>query len=171
MNRWTVSLHEAAHAVAAWELTGRRASATLHQGGGGAAWPLEEMSPTDNAIMTTAGPLAEALADRYPAPEIAQPVASDTPPELPTVESVATTETAAELRREMARAAPDHVVLARFCIGGVEDQPERWAKRHAWIRSVAQQLVRSHEHSIVEAARVLYLRGVVSVPLEERNAS
>lgn len=71
----------------------------------------------------------------------------------------------------MARAAPDHVVLARFCIGGIEDQPERWAKRHAWIRSVAERLIRSHERSIIEAARVLYLRGVVSVPLEERNAS
>lgn len=171
MNRWTVSLHEAAHAVAAWELTGRRATATLHQGGGGAAWPVEEMSATDNAIMTAAGPLAEALAARYPVPEMAQSVAGGTPPELPTVESVATTETAAELRREIARAAPDHVVLARFCIGGVEDQPERWAKRHAWIRSVAKRLIRSHERSIVAAARVLHLRGVVSVPLEERTVS
>lgn len=166
MNRRALSLHEAGHAVVAWTLTGKRAIATLHQGGGGAAWPLEEMSATDNAIMTAAGPVAESLADRYQAPELPSAMASGPP----TVETIATAATAAVLRHEIEHAAPDHVVLARFCIAGIENEPERWSRRHAWIRSVAQRLVCDHECSIVETARLLYLRGVVSVPLEERNA-
>jgi hypothetical protein len=172
VNRWTLSLHEAGHAVAASVLTGTQAIATLHDGAAGAAWPLEDMSPTERAIMTAVGPLAEALAHRYPAPESVQRVTDDTPPRsLPTVETIATVEMATELRRDRSRAMPDHVVLARFCIAGIEHQPERWAQRHAWIHSLAKRLISSHEKSIVETARVLYLRGVVSVPLEERNAS
>lgn len=172
MNRWMLSLHEAGHAVAASVLTGTQAIATLHDGAAGAAWPLKDLSATDRAIMTAVGPLAEALAHRYPAPEIVRTVTGDTPPRaLPTVETIASVEMATELRRGRSRAIPDHVVLARFCIAGVEHHPERWAQRHAWIQSLARRLISSHEKSIVEAARVLYLRGVVSVPLEERNAS
>lgn len=167
MNRWTLSLHEAGHAVAAHALTGAKATATLHDGGGGASWPSADMNPTDRAIMTAAGPLAELLADRHVAPEL--PAAIATRP--PTAETIASAETATELRREIARAVPDQVVLARFCIAGIEHQPERWAQRHVWIQSVTQRLIQAHENSIVEAARVLFLCGVVSVPLEERNAS
>ncbi|MBN8596520.1 MAG: hypothetical protein J0L78_02475 [Planctomycetes bacterium] len=146
--------------------------ATLHDGGAGTAWPLDDMSPTDRAIMTAVGPLAEALAHRHSEPEIARHVAGDTPSRaLPTVETIATVETAAELRSVVVRGVSDHVMLARFCIAGIEQQPDRWAQRHAWIQSLAKRLIRSHEKSIVETARVLYLRGVVSVPLEERNAS
>lgn len=172
MNRWTLSLHEAGHAVAAWTLTGARAMATLHDGGAGAAWPLDEMCPTDRAIMTAVGPLAEALAHRHSAPEIERQIAGGTPPRaLPTVEAIATVETASELRTVVVRGVSDHVMLARFCIAGIEHQPDRWAQRHAWIQSLAKRLIRANEKSIVETARVLYLRGVVSVPLEERNAS
>ncbi|GJQ30705.1 MAG: hypothetical protein HBSAPP03_25890 [Phycisphaerae bacterium] len=174
MNRWIVSLHEAGHAVAALVLSGTRVVATLHENGGGAAWPLEELSPTDAAIMAAAGPLAEALADRHTAPEIPPPVASKEPcfpPALPTLESAATVETAGKLKRELAQAVSDHVVVARWCIAGIEKQPERWSQRHAWIQTLAKRLIRSHEKSIVEVARVLYQRGVVSVPLDERNAS
>lgn len=166
MNRWMLSLHEAGHAVAAWALTGTQAIATLHDGAAGAAWPLEDLSPTDHAIMTAVGPLAEALAHQHPEPVIVPRVAGDTPPRaLPTVETIASVEMATELRRGRSRAIPDHVVLARFCIAGVEDQPERWPQRHAWVQTLAARLIRDHEQSIVEAARVLYLRGVVSVPL------
>ncbi|MDX9911443.1 MAG: hypothetical protein RBS39_06400 [Phycisphaerales bacterium] len=172
MNRWTLSLHEAGHAVAASVLTGTRAIATLHDGGGGAAWPLDDMSPTDRAIMTAVGPLAEALAHRHPAPGISRHAVDDTPsPALPTIETIAGVEMATDLRREMSRVVPDHVALARFCVAGIENQPERWAQRHAWIQSLAKRLISTHEKSIVKTARVLYLRGVVSVPLEERNAS
>jgi hypothetical protein len=125
------------------------------------------MSATDRAIMTAAGPLAESLTARHSAPELPCPIAN----RPPTAETIASAETATELRHAIVRAVPDQVTLARFCIGGVEDQPERWSQRHTWIRSLAQRLIQSHENSIVEAARVLYLRGVVSVPLEERNAS
>jgi hypothetical protein len=174
MNRWTVSIHEAGHAVAAFTLTGTRVVATLHENGGGAAWLLTEMPPTDNAIMTAAGPLAEPLAERYAAPEIPQPVegtAQSTPPALPTLESVGTAETVAELKSDLARFVRDHVVIARWCIAGVEKHPERWAQRHAWVHTLARRLIADHEEHIVEVARVLYLRGVVSVPLSERNAS
>lgn len=172
MNRWTVSMHEAGHAVAAFALTGTRMLTTLHQNGGGAAWALEELSPTDHAIMAAAGPLSEHLANRYAAQEFSPLVASDTPPpELPTLETVATVETAAELHKAIARAVPDHITIARWCIAGVEKQPERWAQRHAWVHTLARRLISTHEKSIVKTARVLYLRGVVSVPLEERNAS
>lgn len=162
MNRWTLSLHKAGHAVATHALTGAPATATLHDAEG-AAWTAADMSPTDRAIMTAAGPLAERLADRYPAPELPPAIAS----RPPTAETIATGETAAKLHRQMRQAVPDCVVLARFCIAGIEDQPERWARRHAWIRSMADRLTRPHENSIVEAARVLYLRGVVSLPLSE----
>lgn len=172
MNRWTLSLHEAGHAVAASVLTGTRAIATLHSGTGGAAWLLEDMSATDRAIMTAVGPLAEALADRHSEPAGVTDIAGRTPPPaLPTVETIAGAEMANELGREASRALPDPVALARFCIAGIEHQPERWAQRHAWVQSLARRLIRDHEKHIVDAARVLYLRGVVSVPLEERNAS
>lgn len=166
MNRWTLSLHEAGHAVAAHALTRAPATATLHDAGG-AAWPSVDMAPTDRAIMTAAGPLAESLADRHYAPALPATIAG----RPPTAESIATTETAAALRREMEHAISDHVALARFCVAGIEDQPERWPQRHAWIRSVAQRIVHEHEQQIVEAARVLYLRGIVSVPLEQRTVS
>lgn len=172
MNRWTLSLHEAGHAVAAWALTGTQAIATLHDGAAGAAWPLEDLSPTDRAIMTAVGPLSEALAHRHSEPETVRHIAGDMPPRaLPTVETIASVEMATALRRGRSRAIPDHVALARFCIAGVERHPARWAQRHAWIQSLAKRLISSHEKSIVEVARVLYLRGVVSVPLEERKAS
>lgn len=172
MNRWTVAIHEAGHAVAAFVLTGTRVVATLHENGGGAAWPHEELSPTDTAIMTAAGPLAEPLANRYAAPDIPPQVAGNTPsPALPTLETVATLETAAELKSVFTKSIADHVVIARWCIAGLEKHPERWAQRHAWVQTLAARLIRDHEQQIVEVARVLYLRGVVSVPLSERNAS
>jgi hypothetical protein len=174
MNRWTVAIHEAGHAVAGFVLTGTRVVATLHSDGGGAAWPREELPPTDRAIMTAAGPIAESLAERHAPPEVEPPSGSQTsssPQALPTLESVATPETAADLRVAIARAIPDHVLLARWCIAGVEDEPERWARRHAWIQRLATRLVGEHEKHIVEVARVLYLRGAVSVPLLQRNAS
>lgn len=170
MSRWTLSLQEASHAVAASVLTGTRAIATLHDGEGGAAWPPEELSATDRAIMTAVGPLAEALAHRHSETEIVRPDIGDSPPQaLPTVETIASVGMATELRRGTSRAIPDHVVLAKFCIEGIEHQPERWAQRHAWIQSLAKRLISTHEKSIVKAARVLYLRGVVTVPLEERT--
>lgn len=171
MNRWTVAIHEAGHAVAAFVLTGTRVVATLHENGGGAAWPHEELSPTDTAIMTAAGPLAESLANRYAAPDI-PPVARNTPsPALPTLETVATIETAAELKSVFTKSIADHVVIARWCIAGLEKHPQRWVQRHAWVQTLAARLIRDHEQQIVKVARVLYLRGVVSVPLSERNAS
>lgn len=168
MSRWTVAIHEAGHAVAAFVLTGTRVVMTLHEDGGGAAWPLQDLPPADHAIMTAAGPLAEPLASRHSPPEISS-TAADTsrspPPALPTLESAATAETAAELKSDLARSPSDHVAIARWCIAGVEREPERWAQRHALVHTLAQRIVREHENSIVEAARVLYLRGVVSVPL------
>ena len=172
MNRWTVAIHEAGHAVTACALTDARVVTTLHQNVGGAVWTLEELSPTDHAIMAAAGPLAEPLAERYTAPEIPPPVASDTPPAaLPTLETVATVEIAAELHSAIARGVPDHVTIARWCIARIEKQPERWAQRHAGLHTLARRIINDHEKSIVEVARVLYLRGVVAVSLLERNAS
>lgn len=166
MSRWALSLHEAGHAVAAHLLTGRKpAAAVLQDQNTGMAWPLVEMTPTDRAIMIAAGPLAEPLADRHPAPKL-PPATADRPP---TVETIADAQTAAEIQNDLKRSVPDHVAIARWCISGIEGQPERWARRHAWIHSLAERLVQKHELSIVEAARVLYLRGVVFLPLTERN--
>lgn len=174
MNRWTVAIHEAGHAVAGVVLSGGRVVMTLHEDGGGAAWPLEDLPPTDFAIMTAAGPLAEPLAARHAPPEIPVPVSGNEPSvrqPLPTMESSTTPDAVADIRRNLARSPPDHVAVARWCIAGVKDQPERWAQRHAWLQTLAARLVRDHEQQIVEAARVLYQRGVVSVPLRERSAS
>lgn len=174
MNRWTVALHEAGHAVAGFVLTGCRVAMTLHEDGGGAAWPHEELPPTDRAIMCAAGPLAEWLAERYPAPELLPPTDGDGqagPRPLPTMESLATPDALADIKRSIARAPSDFVVIARWCISGAENEPMRWVRRHAWVYAEAERLIRDHEQSIVEAARVLYQRGVVSVPLFERNAS
>ncbi len=168
MSRWIVAIHEAGHAVAAFVMTGTRVVMTLHEDGGGAAWPLQDLPPTDHAIMVAAGPLAESLASRHSPPEISAPAGETSPflrRALPTLESAATSETAAELKSDLARSPSDHVALARWCIAGFEDQPERWAQRHAWVQTLATRLIRNHEKSIVEAARELYLRGVVSVPL------
>jgi hypothetical protein len=167
MNRWSLALHECAHAVAVHVLSGKPATATLHTSGG-AAWPSAELSPTDRAIVAAAGPLAEHLADRHSPPAL--PVAVPTVLEPPVVETVATPATAKALKRRFKRAIPDHVQLARFCIAGIENQPQRWAQRHAWIQSVAERLIHNHEHTIVEVAKKLYVRGVVSVPLDERKS-
>ena len=165
MTRWELSLHEAGHAVAAHVLTaGKPAAAVLQDQNSGMAWPLVEMTPTDRAIMTAAGPLAEPLADRHPAPEL-PPAIADRPP---TVETIADAETAADFQNDLKRGVPDDVAIARWCISGIEGQPERWARRHVWVHSLAERLICNHERSIVEAARVLYLRGVVSLPLTER---
>lgn len=174
MSRWTTSLHEAGHAVAAHVLTGTRVVMTLHEDGSGAAWPLKELPPTDSAIMTAAGPLAEPLAARHDPPDIPGYTGVTSPflrPALPTLESAGTPETTAELKRDLAQCVPDDVAIARWCIAGVEREPERWAQRHAFVHALAQRIIRDHEQSIVEAARVLYRRGVVSVPLRERSAS
>lgn len=172
MSRWITSLHEAGHAVAGFVLTGTRVVMTLHEGGGGAAWPLKELSPTDGAIMAAAGPLAEPLAARHEPPEIPGYTGVTSPflrPALPTLESAGTPETTAELKRDLEQVIPDHVAIARWCIADFEREPERWAQRHAFVHALAQRIIRDHEQSIVEAARVLYLRGVVSVPLFERS--
>ncbi|HRQ74693.1 MAG TPA: hypothetical protein PK098_02120 [Phycisphaerales bacterium] len=165
MDRWTLSLHEAGHAVAFHVLShGGTVTATLHEFGS-AAWHGSDLMPTDSAMVTAAGPLAESLAERHTSPEL-PPTSVDRPP---VVETLATAETAAGLRNDMRKALPDHVHIARFCISGVEGQPERWARRHVWIHLIAERLIRDHERSIVEAARVLYLRGIVSLPLTERT--
>jgi hypothetical protein len=111
----------------------------------------------DEALTTAAGDAAEGLAELHAAPQV--PPA----PEMVVAYPEAATPLRAQLLKEC---VTDAVALARWCIGGVETQPDRWAKRLFWIRREAQFLVARHQQEIVQVATGLFARGIITVPAE-----
>jgi hypothetical protein len=154
--RWRVSLHEAGHAVAGRHLLRRTARAVVFDDpcgladlGGEGAVPASFAE----ALATAAGPAAEVLAEHHAPPE--SPLA--VPLEVTYAEEVK------PLREKVSRCMPDHIAVARWCIGGIEKQPDRWAKRYNWVHREARILVARHRQEIVEPARRLFERGLVTL--------
>ena len=66
---------------------------------------------------------------------------------------------------------PDAVVIARWCIRGIENQPDRWAKRHCWIHHEARFFVGQHQHEIVDVAMRLFANCVITLPGQTERKS
>lgn len=156
--RWKTCLHEAGHAVAGRRLLKRTVTAAVYGDDMGAAYiGTNDVIPRtyEEALSIAAGPAAEALADLHTAPQVSPP-----PPALATAYPESTAPLVAQLRQS----PPDHVAIARWCIRGLERQPERWANRFHWIHREAQFFVGRHQQEIVRAAVGLYERGIVTLP-------
>ena len=155
--RWRVCLHEAGHAVAGRRLLRQTARAVVFDDGSGMAdHGGNGDAPTSfkEALAVAAGPAAKALADHHVPPK--QPLS--VPLEITHAEQIK------HLRHRLRECLPDHVALARWCIGGIEEQPDRWTKRYNWIQREARIFVARHQQEIVRAAAALFVRGITSLP-------
>lgn len=157
--RWRTCLHEAGHAVAASRLLKRVATAVVFDGHRGAAYydrNYPALRTFDEALATAAGHEAESLADRHDTPEIEPGPALE----------VAYPEQAKPLIAQIGQSVPDAVAIARWCIAGIEAQPERWANRFYWLHREARIFVARHREEIVKTATVLFGRGITTLPAE-----
>ena len=157
--RWRTCLHEAGHAVAGRVLLGDVARAVVFGDGCGAAYLRSDASSHasfEQALAIATGPAAEMLASRYTPPNGAPARALE----------AAYGEPAAALRKGLRESPTDADAIARWCIAGVEDQPERWVNRFHWIHREARLFVAEHQDQIVETAAALYGRGIVTLPAE-----
>jgi len=157
--RWCTCLHEAGHAVAGQALLGDAARAVVFGDGCGAAYlGSDAAGPAsfEQALAIVAGPAGEMLASRYTPPSGAP---------APALEA-AYGEPAAALKEGLRKSPTDAAAIARWCIAGVEDQPQRWVNRFHWIHREAQLFVAGHQDQIAETAAVLYGRGIVTLPAE-----
>jgi len=148
--RWVTAVHEAGHIVATRLLGGRSVGAVLFSAGGGAAY-VDELGTFEAALMTACGPAAECLADLHSPPDVADRG------ELPVAETI-DRDAAEDLRADLGPS--DDRRIAEWAITGCEAEPDRWARRHAWIHREAYLLVRRHEHAILAVASELYAHGV-----------
>ena len=72
-------------------------------------------------------------------------------------------EAAASLKAQLRESPSDAVAIARWCIGGIEKQPQRWANRFHWIHREARLVVARHCQEIVEVAAGLFSRGIMTL--------
>ena len=157
IRRWKTSLHEAGHAVAGRVALKRAGKAAVYDANYGAAYlGRDDAIPRtfEEALAVAAGPAAEALAESHPAPQATPP-----PPPL----TATYPEAVAPLVEQLRQSPRDSVALARWCIRGTEDQPERWTKRVYWIRREADLFVARHQREIVDAAEGLYAHGFITL--------
>ncbi len=159
VRRWKTCLHEAGHAVAGRRLLKRTVTAAVYEDDMGAAYlGAEDAIPRtfEEALSIAAGPAAEALADVHAVPQVSPPAPALT---------VTYPESATPLVAQLRQSPPDHVAIARWCIGGVENQTERWANRFHWIHREAELFVARHQQEIVDAAEGLYTDGIITLPM------
>lgn len=157
--RWRVCMHEAGHAVAGRAALKRAVRAVVYDDNVGAAYlGIADASPRtfEEALAVAAGPAAEALADKYVPPQVPPPVALE----------AAYPELAKPLIAQLRQSPSDAVAIARWCIRGVEKQPERWANRYNWIHREARIFVARHQQEIVDIATGLFTRGIMTLPVE-----
>jgi hypothetical protein len=157
--RWKTCLHEAGHAVAGRLPLKRTIKAVVYSDDVGAAYlEIDGGIPRtfEEALAVAAGPAAESLADQYAAPQV-QPA--------PALEA-AYPEPSVPLKAQLRQSPSDAVAIARWCIGGVEKQPDRWIRRYNWIHREARILVARHRQEIVEAAVDLFRQGAVTLQAE-----
>lgn len=158
--RWKTCLHEAGHIVAGRTALKRTVKAVVYNDGVGAAYlEIDGGLPRtfEEALAVAAGSEAEALAEAHAPPEASQPA-----PALTTTDSQSVKPMVTQLRRSPS----DAVALAQWCIRGIENEPDRWAKRCYWIRREANLFVARHQQQIVDAAKGLYANGFTTLEAE-----
>lgn len=156
IRRWKTCLHEAGHAVAGQRLLKRTVKAAVYDVGLGAAYvDIDGGIPRtfEEALVIAAGPAAESLTKKHFAPEVPPPPAL----------KAAYPESAPPLMAQLRQSPSDAVAIARWCIGGVEGQPDRWSSRFYWIHREAGIFVARHGQEIVEVARGLFSHGIVTL--------
>jgi len=157
-SRWRISLHEGGHAIAGRRLLKQTARAVVYDDNCGAAYVGNgvEARSFEESLTIAAGPAAEALAV-----DVAPPAVPPAPPL-----EVTYGEKAAFIKNDIRESLPDPVVIARWCIAGIEKEPDRWAKRFYWLRCEAEMFVAAHKQAIVRAATDLFTRGIITLPAE-----
>jgi hypothetical protein len=160
VTRWRSRLHEAGHAVAGHRLLKRTVMAAVYEDGVGAAYlDIKAAIPRtfEEALAIAAGPAVEALADVNAPPQ-----------ELPPAPPLTAThpEAVAPLVAQLRQSPRDAEAIARWCIRGIEDEPERRIKRFHWIRRQADLFVTRNQQEIVDVAAGLYERGVITLEAE-----
>jgi len=148
--RWVTAVHEAGHIVASQVLGGQSVGAVLFSAGGGAAY-VGKLGAFEDALMTACGPAAERLAEVHSPPDVADR------DDLPVAETI-DCDAAEDLRVDLGPS--DDRCIAEWAITGYESEPDRWARRHAWIHREADLLVKRHERAILAVASELYAHGV-----------
>jgi hypothetical protein len=159
MFRWRTCLHEAGHAIAGRRLSDRVVRAIVFDDNSGGAYINSERAipvTFDEALAIAAGREAESLAGKYDPPQA--------PPEAPLEEKHP--EAVKDLKEQLRASLPDARAIAYWCVGGVEEQPERWVNRFHWIRHEAWLFVAGYQRQIVEAATGLFVRGIITLPAE-----
>ncbi len=159
VRRWKTCVHEAGHAVAGRVMLKRTVKAAVYDAHHGAAYlGRDDATPRtfEEALAVAAGQAAEVLADGHAPPQ------ESPPPPL----TMTYPEAVAPLMAQLRQSPRDSVSLARWCIRGIEDQPERWTKRFYWIRHEADLFVARHREEIVAIASQLYERGIVTLEAE-----
>ena len=155
--RWRVCIHEAGHAVAGHQLLKCTARAVVYNDGVGVAdidVDTTNVRTYEEALAVAAGAAAEFLAEEYAPPQ----VASSAPLETLYPEQAVT------LKAQIRKYPPDAVAIARWCIRGIEKEPDRWARRFYWIHREARIFVARHHQEIVEVATGLFAKGIMTLP-------
>ena len=155
--RWRVCIHEAGHAVAGHQLLKCTARTVVFDNGVGAAdigVDTTDLRTFEEVLAVAAGPAAEFLAEKCALPDV--------PPFAP-LETLYPTN-AIPLKAQLQKSPSDAVSIARWCIRGIEQQPDRWANRFHWIHREARILVARHQQEIVELATDLFAKGLTTLP-------
>jgi hypothetical protein len=164
-DRWRTACHEAGHAVAAVVLGGKCLGVVLYGDGGQAQ--LDELLGNRNAFAVAAGPVAERLAEQFPAP--ATPPAETRVLSVDEIEALPVCASAPFLGCQLARTAQDRKggdsdarSLALWAVTGNEDAPETWAKRVEFARRVADEIVQANAAAIIRVGESLFVYGSLS---------
>ena len=160
-SRWRACLHEAGHGAAAIATGGAVDAITIGSVSGGyrGSCLAKSRSPIDDAFCVAAGPASERLLSHISAPELPP----STPAELPTTQSVHLAGRTVSPAWLIGGSPPsDDCRIALWAISGVEDQPERWAGRVAWVHAEAESIIRHNAGLVLQLARELFIRGVLS---------
>lgn len=162
--RWRVACHEAGHAVVAIAQGGQCTGVLLTAFGGLTC--VDELHGDAVAIMIAAGDAAEVLAEQHPAPKIAfrtpEAISSGDLPPTQLESSLAAICKCADIPTLVERYEPDASRLALWAISGREEEPDSWAGRVLFARTMAAKAVMDNENKILTIARRLYVDGVLS---------
>jgi len=165
--RWQTAVHEAAHACAALAIGGECSRVAIFSDGGGLA-TLDGLTPFGVAIATAAATAAVELLGSEPPPPPPDPAALDV---RQGVDALTPREEMAFLavRFPLETVPGDDRAIALYCIGGFENEPERWADRYYKVHARARRVVEDHRQQILAVARALFARGVLRQPDIEKE--
>lgn len=164
--RWRTSLHEAAHGIAAIALGDRCLGLVLLDDNSGLA-QNDELLGDRQAFAVGSGPVAEKLAEQYPAP--ATPPAQSKLLTVDEIEALPIFQSAPGLACQLARMPDDRRhsdcderFLALWAITGSESVPGSWAGRVEHARRMAGLIVDRNVDAILRVATALFVAGSLS---------